>query len=201
MYEENNMKNICNELAKLAPELKNMIDDSITTGIERGAKFCVRDNVIKLTEICSGTECSIDLKKTRCSTDEQEIADIHTHPNIGKYFSRMSAIDVLRGIKEKKFRCIGFGEDALKKVTCYNYPFGVQNKLADEFKELYKEIDRYFTEGDIEYIPKPTTTEAQIKYMTDKERYILNITDKIMEIASKEESHEERRKNSCTFQV
>ena len=114
----------------------------------------------------------------------------------------MTHNDVLAGIfKGKKFSCIGSCSfDGRSKVKCYEHSYGIPKGTADEIKNLISEYDKelhiYYTEKNGEYVPRPTTTEAQITYLANRKKSDIK---KIMPSLWK--SEEENWKNSCTLDV
>ena len=84
--------------------------------IEQGFALCKSQNGISSGEICYGSECEIDVRKSKCNSESEAIGAFHTHPARTK--QEPSINDLLLPALGSGIECIGF--KGIKKIKCYS---------------------------------------------------------------------------------
>jgi hypothetical protein len=112
-------------------KIKEIVLKSEKDKLEYGFRFCKNDK-IKITDICTGTECNLTLK--HCQDGENKtIGSFHTHPTTTKgRVNFLSDEDIFTEASDKsEFACLGIVENNIPKVKCYLPNYGMEKSVID----------------------------------------------------------------------
>ena len=120
--------------------LNDIISKSEEEKREYGFVFCGSVDLppfgdVSHSELCTGTECSIDIIDCQ---DKKPIGSFHTHPHVknAKDFGNLSPADIYGTVTHgHSFSCIGLIENNKPTINCFTPIFDIdQHILADVYK-------------------------------------------------------------------
>lgn len=167
--------NVILETLKIANlnKIKDIILKSEKEKREYGFRFC-KNGEIKITKICKGKECKLDLEHCRAG-EHKTIGSFHTHPtNIRGKINFLSDEDIYQEASDKsEFACIGTIEDNIPKIKCYLSNYGMEKSIIDlrnNYKEKYdikvKEYNPSGSSRDLLKLPPEKRKELSHLYLT-----------------------------------
>jgi hypothetical protein len=112
-------------------KIKEIVLKSEKEKREYGFRFC-RNDGIRVTHICIGTECNLALK--HCPDGENKtIGSFHTHPTTTKGRANfLSDEDIYTEATDKsEFACLGMVEHNIPKIKCYIPNYGMEKSVID----------------------------------------------------------------------
>lgn len=143
-------------------KLHSLIDETNRDSKERLIKICANRKV-ELTDSCIGGKCGVSGKKTAtisCGEDSVEMARFHTHPTMDSII--MSSADITSAILSGvQTTCIGVNDEALNRIACYDYPFGLPEIKAESIGDVLDGLTRMRNKYIIEDNWKDSTTRNE----------------------------------------
>lgn len=120
-------------------KIKKIILKSEKEKREHGFRFCKNDK-IKVTDICTGTECNLPLR--HCPEGNKTIGSFHTHPTTIKgMVNYLSDEDIYtEATDQSEFACLGTIENNIPKIKCYLPNYSMEKSIID-FRNDYR--DKY----------------------------------------------------------